>query len=210
MRPKPPGLQPPRFTLVVQKCRRVRYRWRQWAWIPLLAPAVRWVRRAQTTVAAVAVAGPLAVAVWYLPAAIGPTSPEVTPVAAPTQGNGQVTALAQKAASLQSAPASADARQPGPPVAAVAAPAATVEATSAVIATAKSAVAPVTPGLTNLLQSGLAQLPALSLPSLSLPSVVLPGVSVTSVQLSVPTLAQVNLLAQAATVTGLLGSPPHP
>jgi hypothetical protein len=220
MRPKPPGLQPPRFTLVVQRCRRVRYRWRQWAWIPLLAPAIRWLRRSQTAVAAVAVAGPMAVAVWYLPIAQGPPSAAAAPggVSAPASRQVSPVADGDGSSTAPTTAATTDGQSgpkqvPGPSGDLPSAP----QAASAIVNSGKAAALPsLAPRLTNLLQTGLTQLPAVSLPQVTLPSVAgLPAVTLPSVALPVNSLPHLSLppVTLPPVVAGLppvLSPPPHP
>jgi hypothetical protein len=193
MRPKPPGLQPPRFTLVVQRCRRVRYRWRQWAWVLALAPAVRWLRRSHAALATVAVAGPIAVAVWYLPVAQGPRSAEPIPVAAPAPAQGQSSPTAREAF-VARASAIEGRQPPGAPSARQMAASAPLSAPAspevAVPATTRGARS-LAPALSGLLQRRLSQLPDLGLPTL--PAISLPAVPLPVAQLSGALLSQVSV-----------------
>jgi hypothetical protein len=230
MRPKPPGLQPPRFTLVVQRCRRVRYRWRQWAWIPLLAPAIRWLRRSQTAAAAFAVAGPMAVAVWYLPIAQGPPSASAAPGGVSATAGRHVSPAAHTDLS-SGAPGPATPEGSGALPALASAPTsgqpgASHGATAASELGKASGVRSLAPRLTNLLQNGLTQLPSVSLPQVTLPSVAgLPAVTLPAValpvsslpQLSLPpvtlppvTLPPVTVPPLVAALPPVLSPPPHP
>jgi hypothetical protein len=224
MRPKPPGLQPPRFTLVVQRCRRVRYRWRQWAWVPLLAPAIRWVRRSHTAVAALAVAGPMAVAVWYLPIAQGPPSASAAGGRVSATAGHQVSPAVHTDLSGVPAPATTTVGEPGALQAAAPAPTtgqsgAAQGATAASGAGKSSAVRSLAPRLTNFLQNELTQLPAVSLPQVALPSVAgLPAVTLPAVGLPVSSVPHLSLppvtlppvTVPAAALPPVLGPPPHP
>jgi hypothetical protein len=215
MRPKPPGLQPPRFTLVVQRCRRVRYRWRQWAWVPLLAPAIRWLRRSQTAVAAVAVAGPMAVAVWYLPIAQGPPSASAAPGGVSATAGRHVSPVAHSDPASGLAPATTDGQSGSLPAPALMQTGDLTGAPQAASPMANSGKAPVVPSLaprlTNLLQTGLTQLPTVSLPQVTLPSVAgLPAVTLPSVALPVSSLPPLSLPPVVAGLPPLLSPPPHP
>jgi hypothetical protein len=195
MRPKPPGLQPPRFTLVVQRCRRVRYRWRQWAWVLALAPAVRWLRRSHVAVAAVAIAGPMAVAVWYLPVTQGPRSAEPVPVAAPATAQPQATLGVRDALGAKTSASTTGASQPsaGPAAGevAVSVPASAAASPEMAAAASRGPVGSLAPALSGLLQQRLSQLPDLGLPAL--PAVTLPAVPLPVAQLPEALLSQVNV-----------------